>query len=713
MLQAIPTPAASQPLARPMGSAYSVGGLVNVVPLKTLQDQERQKAEQANNAPVLTGLASHVRKCWQDARDAKRDIELRMLRNLRSRRGEYSPDELAKLKEQDAQPIFMMVTSVKCRAAASWLRDVMLGTGTDKPWSARPTPNPELDPTVAQEIHQRVYTDLMEFMMITGQEPPMDALRGVLVDLRDEALEAQRVEAREAMDRLETKMEDQLLEGGWMEALSAFIDDITTFPTAFVKGPVIRNKKRLQWVQGQEGWTMDVAAKLSPEWERVDPFNLYPAPWATSVHDGYLIERHQMTRQDLHDLIGVDGYDEGAIRAVLDEHGRKGLREWLWVDLEKADAEGRDTLRAASSDTIDALQYWGSIQGRQLREWGLSEEEVPDELKEYQCEVWLVGNWVIKASLNYHPLGWRPYYGASFEMIPGSVWGNAVADLVADVQSVCNSSARALVRNMGVASGPQVVYNVDRLPAGEDITEMFPWKVWQVTQDPLGSTAPAVDFFQPSSNAAELMAIFEKFSLLADEYSGIPRYMTGDNTGGTIGRTSSGMAMMMSNAGKAIKQVVSNIDLGVIAPVIQRLHFHNMRYGDDPDLKGDPQLIARGAISLQLKEQAAVRRNEFLQLVLMSPLAQQIVGLPGAAALLREGARSLDMDVDKIVPNERQLQQQQMLMMMQQAAMMGQAQGQPGPQGGKTMSRSGQELDNGAPVADNFSPKRAPAKGAG
>src|SRR5690606_22176682 len=98
----------------------------------------------------------------------------------------------------------------------------------------------------------------------------------------------------------------------------------------------------------------------------------------------------------------------------------------------------------------------------------------------------------------------------------------------------------------------------------------------------------------------------------ADEWSGIPKYLQGENPGGGAGRTASGLSMMMSNAGKSIKQVVSNIDNGVLRPLLERLHFWNMRFGDDPDLKGDVEIHVRGANALVAKESAQVRRNEFL-----------------------------------------------------------------------------------------------------
>jgi hypothetical protein len=248
-----------------------------------------------------------------------------------------------------------------------------------------------------------------------------------------------------------------------------------------------------------------------------------------------------------------------------------------------------------------------------------------------------------------------------------------------------NASARALANNMGIASGPQVEVNTSRLPPGEDITQMYPWKIWQTEYHDFQDSSPAIRFFQPNSNAQELLVVLEKFATLADEYSGIPRYMTGEHVAGA-GRTSSGLAMLINNAAKSLKHVVANIDADVITPMLERLYQHNLRYNADPDMLGDVRVIARGAMSLVSREAAAVRRNEFLQVVLGSPVAQEIVGPLGAAELLRENAKLLDINPDRLVPTreemeQRMAQQQQMQMMMAQMQMEAPALGAPGPGG--------------------------------
>ena len=680
-----------------------MGGVLPAMSAKDLAAEERTKAQAAQAQPMIKSLSTYVRGRWVEARKAKEQtVETRMFKAVRARRGEYDPDVLTKIRETGGSEIYMMLTSNKCRAAASWLRDVMLGSGSDKPWTLRPTPIPTLPPDITEEMRQAAIEQMTKVMTATGQMLPPTQLRKYLNELREEYLYNLQEEAKFKVRQMENKMEDQLIEGGFIKSLDQFLDDLTTFPAAFLKGPIVRRKPVMKWnSSAQGGYQLEVVDDLVLEWERVDPFMIYPSPSSMGIDDGYLIERHKLRQPDLEALIGVDGYDDEAIRMVLDAYGRGGLQEWLIVDSTKAQAEGRSTVAVMqnSEHLIDALQFWGPVSGQMLLDWGLTEAEVPDKTKQYYCEAWLIGEFVIKASLNYHPLGKMPYFKASYEEIPGTFWGNSTYDLIKDCQDMCNSAARALSNNMGIASGPQVVINVDRVPAGDDITNLYPWKIHQVTSDPMGSSAKPIDFFQPSSNVQELLTTYEKFSVLADEYSGIPRYMTGNSPSGGAGRTASGMSMLMSNANKAMKQVVQNIDTSVMTPMLERLYFYNMKYSDDNELKGDVNVVARGAIGIVAKEAAQVRRNEFLAAT-ANPIDMQIMGIEGRATLLREMSRDLDMNPDEIVPPREMLkvaQQVQAMMQQGQPPMMpppGQPQGNP--------TNNQQSLANGAPITDHF-----------
>ena len=682
----------------------SMGGILPAMSAAGVAEQERKASELAQAQPLIKSIAAHVRNCWTEARKAKEQtVEPRMFKAVRARRGEYDPDVLTKIRENGGSEIYMMLTSNKCRAAASWLRDVLLGQGSDKPWTIRPTPTPTLSPDIVEEMRQHAIQQMAQVIQITGQALPPTQLRKFLNELREEYMHNVMEEAKFKVKQMENKMEDQLIEGGFITAFDAFIDDITTFPCAFLKGPIVRRKPTMKWNQNaQAGYQLEIVDDLVLEWERVDPFMIYPSPASTGINDGYLIERHKLRQTDLEEMIGVEGYDDEAIRQVIEAYGRGGLQEWLIVDSTKAQAEGRSTTAVMqnSEHLIDAIQFWGMVSGQMLRDWGLSDTEVPDIAKQYPCEAWLIGPYVIKASLNYHPMGQKPYYKASYEGIPGTFWGNSTYDLIKDCQDMCNSATRALANNMGIASGPQVYINVDRVPQGEDITQMYPWKIHQVTSDPMGSSAAPIGFFQPNSNAQELMAVYEKFSILADEYSGIPRYMTGSSPTGGAGRTASGMSMLMGNANKSMKQVVANIDNSVMTPLLERLYFYNMKYSEDNELKGDVTIVARGSNSIVAKETAQVRRNEFLQAT-ANPIDMQIMGVDGRATLLRETAKQLDVNPDDVVPPREKLRVAQQIAQMMQAGQPPQPMPGPGVPAGSPVQNQ-QMLANGAPITDNF-----------
>ncbi len=689
----------------------NLNGILPVQSLAQLLADRTNAASLRQHTPLIQSMASHVRKCWDAAYRAKmQTVDQRLLRNLRQRRGEYEPEMMADIKAQGGSEIFMMLTSSKCRAASAWLRDTLLGAKDEKPWSIRPTPLPDLPPNLKQvvfeEANQRVITlEQLEGRVISYQEA-----YELIQQVKSQRLVEMREMAKEAAGRMEDAMEDQMLQGEWREVFSSFLDDLVTFPAAIIKGPVLRRRPKMVWKDVGDGtFEPVVTEEVTPTWARVDPFNAYPAPGSTHPNDGFFIERHRLSRQSLTELQGVDGYDDDAIAAVLDEYGRGGLRDWLYIDSAKAQAEGKSISAVMDNieGDIDALQYWGAVQGRALSEWGMEDTDL-DPVKEYHCEVWLIGRWVIKAILNYDPFHRKPYFKASFEEVPGSFWGNAPPDLMRDCQSMCNYAARSIADNMGLASGPQIAINTDRLVPGEDLTEMFPRKIWQMVSDPMGSTAPPINFFQPQSISGELIAIFDKFASRADDDTGIPRYITGDNAGiGGAGRTASGMSMLMGNAGKTIKQVIFNIDTHVLQPAVERLYVHNMMYSDDPDLKGDVSIVAVGAEGLVVKDAAQTRRSEFLQLVLSNERAQNIVGDRGIAALLHEQAKTLDMDADEIVPDEETLLLQQVEQQDQQAQM--QAQGampQEDPQKGGARRRavqpSGQALMTGEPITDTM-----------
>jgi hypothetical protein len=661
-----------------------VAGLtfLRVVGNDELVRQEKEATDRAlqerQNQPLILGLTGYLRQCWDVAEMAKRPIEQIMLTAMRQRNGEYEADKLQQIRGQGGSELYMMITEVKCRAAESWLRDILLDNGSP-PWDLNATPIPDLSPTQSREVQNNFAERVLEIVQTTGQAPAqakMSELKEMISqDYRFEILR----QAQNRADQMKTKIQDQFAQGGWGTAFNDFITDLVTFPAAFVKGPIVRRQRALGWKTSPDGrTTVEPIERLGPEYERVDPFRMYPEPGISTINEGYLFEHHRLSRTSLSDLIGVPGYDEDAIRKVLEiGNGQSWINED--VELQKDEEERKFYSYMRPTTEYDALEFWGKVSGKMLIEWGMTTDDVPDSAREYDANVWIVGNYVIKAVLNYDPLGEKPYAKTSFIKCPGAFWGKGIPEIIEDLQGVCNAAARALVNNMGIASGPQVEVNLERIPANEDITQLSPWKIWQTVNDPVGSSAPAIRFTQPDSRATELMAVYEKFSRLADDHSGIPAYVYGDLNVQGAGRTSSGLSMLMGAAGKGIRQVVMHIDTDVVKPIVERQFVYNMRYDDDESIKGDVQVMAKGAINLAVKETVNVRRIEFLNAT-ANEFDMGIIGVDGRAAILREIAKGLQMPVDDVVPSREKFayNQQQTALAASAAASTQQTQ-QPAP----------------------------------
>lgn len=619
-------------------------------------ERDKRRSEQ-----LESNLSAYVRRKWEIAKRHKQPVEQRMLANLRQIEGRYSSEKEAEITSQGLPLIYMGITAVKCRAAKSWIRDVLMPAG-DKPWTLEPTPVPSLDDQLTQEIQQRVFSDAVAYMQATGEmitPEMMYAKERQVVDKLRQTIEQEAVFKTERMSEL---IEDQLLEGGWHIEFDNAISDVVDFPAGILKAPVIRKKKDIHW-QGAEA---QVVETFAPKVERVDPFNIYPLPGVVNPDDGDMIEYHEWTKDDIYNLIGVSGFDEEKIRAALNDYER-GFTE-----------SGRDFLRSERSrsrgesstvfedETIGGIEFWGSIKGSMLADWGM--DAIEDEDKPYDATVILIGRYVVCARLNPDPLGRKPYNKACFESMPNSFWGKGVPDLIKDCSDICNAAARALVANMGISSGPQVFVDVNSIPPNQDLSTMYPWKIWQLDFSKTGSTSrPPIDFFQPNALTGELLKVFEHFSRLADEYSGIPSYTYGgqEHQAGAAS-TASGLSMLMNAASKAIKAVVKNIDKGIISPSIEKIYVFNMLFAKDENVKGDAQVVARGALQLIAREQTQMRLQELLQST-SNPIDMQIFGMDGRAKLWKHAISGLNIGGDQIIPTDEELAarlqqaQQQML----------------------------------------------------
>jgi hypothetical protein len=613
----------------------------------------QRDAEKEQNSPLVLGLAGHVMKKWQKAKINKWTVEEKLLSAKRQRKGKYNPEDLAQIEKFGGSNIFMMITNVKCRAIESWVKDVMLPSG-EKPWTIDPTPVPDLPMDIEAAIAMQVQEETKQMMMMAGPGAVnLDMIQERMDEIREDIRRDMLQKAVKSTIRMEDDLEDDLVEGHFYEAFADFIKDFATYQTAFMKGPVIRMRNKLQWENDplKPGKKIPVVKKvLTREWERVSAFDMYPGPSSRTLNDGYLCERMRVRPTELMAFRGVPGFKPDAIDLILNQHRMGALKNWLWTDQERANLDDRPNELEDTGDTIEVVVFNGPIQGKLLKEWGMK-GELSDGF-DYEVIAWLVDNFVIMARLNMHPLGNRHYYAASFEVNPDSIWGLAPPELLEDCQRICNAATRAVVNNMAIASGPQVEVHEDRVDPKEDIEDIYPWKVWKTKSDELGQGKQAVYFYQPDTMTAELLAVYDQFFKQAGEQLGVPAYEHGSSNVGGAGKTAHGLSMLMSASSKIMKDAIGNIDKTLMKPIIYELWLNKMQFDEEFNKrnKGDIDIVARASEYLVIAEQLQIRRAEFLAMT-NNPIDLAIVGMAGRAKILKEVLKTLKMP-DEIIPDE-------------------------------------------------------------
>ena len=268
--------------------------------------------------------------------------------------------------------------------------------------------------------------------------------------------------------------------------------------------------------------------------------------------------------------------------------------------------------------------------------------------------VWFSGGKVIKVMLN--PIqGYRvPYHIFPYERSPHQFWGTGVPRMMRDSQTTMNAATRIWIDNLALSSGPMMEVNTGLLAAGEDPTDIHPWRVF-LREGGDGSMA-AVRFYQPVANANGLNQIVELFRRFADETTSLPSYTHGEQTR-SLNKTATGISMLMGAANVALKSTIKNIDDFLLEPMVSALFHFNMEFGTNEKAKRDLKVISRGSTALIQKEVQSQRLLQFLSLV-SNPMDAALVD---RNQLLRDIAQSLDIDPDEVIKSEERLQAEQAL----------------------------------------------------
>ena len=656
----------------------------------------------------LNSIVNFVTQRFKRSEDARLNDEERWLRSYRNYRGIYGPD--VQFTSSEKSKVFVKVTKTKTLAAYGQIVDVLFGNNKF-PLSVEPSVLPD---GVADSVHINVDPNagpaqgaLSEAF---GKEPTrpyligpdtklepgdtrttlmkrLGGMKNKLAPVSDKIIEGDGTTpttvtfhpAMVAAKKMEKKIHDQLNESGASKHLRSMAFEMALLGTGVMKGPFAIDKEYPNW--DEEG-DYDPLIKTVPSTNHVSVWNFYPDPEATSMDDAeYVVERHKMSRNQLRGLRGRPYFMDDSIQLVIDK-GPDYVRKHWEMKMEDDDSHPSDTER------WEVLEFWGFVDTDILEENGIEIPRALRNLAEVNANIWVCNGEIIRCVLNPFKPSRIPYYSVPYEHNPYSFFGVGIAENMDDTQTLMNGFMRMAVDNAVLSGNLLIEIDETNLVPGQDLS-VYPGKVFRRQG---GAPGQAIFGTKFPNVAAENMQLFDKARVLADESTGFPSFAHGQTGVSGVGRTASGISMLMSAANGSIRSVVKNVDDYLLAPIGRAFFAFNMQFDFDESIKGDLEVMANGTESLMANEVRSQRLMQFLGVVqnpALAPFAKMDY-------IIREIAKSMDLDPNKVTNSMQDAAiQAEILKGFQQPAPPPEAAGGPAPVG-----QEGPAVPAGANPAD-------------
>ena len=453
-----------------------------------------------------------------------------------------------------------------------------------------------------------------------------------------------------AAKQMEKKIMDQLEESNASKHLRSTAFEMALFGTGIMKGPFAVDKEYPNW--DKEG-DYDPIVKTVPQVSHVSVWDFFPDPDATNMDEAqYVIERHKLSRTQLRNLKKRPFFRDTVIDNVIQMGEAYVQKDW-----EHDLADYNDEYRI---DRFEVIEYWGTVDRDTLEQ---NEIDIPKELNEFdelQVNIWVCQDNLIRAVLNPFTPARIPYVSAPYELNPYSFFGVGIAENMDDTQTLMNGFMRMAVDNAVLSGNLLIEVDETNLVPGQDLS-VYPGKVFRRQGGAPGQAIFGTKFPNVSN---ENMQLFDKARQLADESTGLPSFAHGQTGVAGTGRTASGISMLMNAASISIKSVIKNVDDYLLRPLGESLFSFNMQFDFNPDIRGDLEVKARGTESLMANEVRSQRLMQFMGTASNPALAP----FAKFQYIIREIAKSMDLDPDKVTNNmeEAALQAKLMQSMQQQ-----------------------------------------------
>ena len=660
-----------------------------------LEDTEQSSIDDYKTNNIIPYIEGRYKR----AEDYRQQDEERWLDSYRNYRGIYGPD--VQFTEAEKSRVFIKVTKTKTLAAYQQLESIMFANNKF-PLTVDPTELPEgvvadvhFDPKEPDQIKEsQVDEEVTPYgFKGDGKELPRGAtsktLGEMLGPLTDKLKDIDGLKsgtgmtptavtfspAMVAAKKMQKKIQDQLEESNASKHLRNTAFEMALFGTGVMKGPFAIDKEYPKW---DEKGNYDPIIKTVPQVSHVSVWNFYPDPDANNMDEAqYVIERHKMSRSQLRQLKRRPFFRNNVIddAIALGENYNKES----WED------DLSDYAPEYGVERFEVLEYWGTVDVSMLEEQAVDIPPELSEVDELQANVWICNGKLLRMVINPFKPARIPYHAAPYELNPYSFFGVGIAENMSDTQTLMNGFMRMAVDNAVLSGNLLIEIDETNLVPGQDLT-LYPGKVFRRQG---GAPGQAIFGTKFPNVSGENLQLFDKARVLADESTGFPSFAHGQTGVTGVGRTASGISMLMGAAQGSIKSVVKNIDDYLLRPLGEGLFRFNMQFDFDPSIKGDLEVKARGTESLMANEVRSQRLTQFMQIAAQPSLAP-FTKFP---YIIREIAKSLELDPDKVTNNmdEAAIQAEIMKGFQQElpAPEDGQPQADPSGAGGATIGTGG------------------------
>ena len=644
------------PIDQPQSlSSSGNSGLSDAVPLLALSDSTTPSDDSLKYSP----LVAWVKDRFNRSELRRQQDEYRWLDAYRNFRGIYSPD--VKFTDTEKSRVFLKITKTKVLAAYSQLVDVLFaGNSFPIGVEAPRVPDGELPDSVSFDPKAPKDTTPPDPSVVVRPEllgPFRKLIEGRVDPSKMKAQpgltpsSATWEPAKEAARKMQKKILDQIDESDGSTHLRHVAFEMALLGHAVLKGPFSHQIEESFW--GQDG-TYTPKQKTSPKIEAVSVWNFYPDADALNMQQcSYTVERHKYSRSMLRGLKKRPYFRSEAIDACIKDGPNYVPKFWESVI--------EDQKNVVSNESFEVLEYWGVIDKEAVEFEAIDIPEKYKDADELQVNMWICGDHVLRLVVNPFTPSRLPYNATPYEINPYSFFGVGVAENMFDTQFLMNGFMRMAVDNAALSGNVLIEIDETNLVPGQDMT-VYPGKIFRRQGGAPGQSIFGTKFPNVSN---DLLSLYDKARQLTDEATSMPSYAHGDTSVTGVGRTASGMSMLMGAADKSIKSIVRNIDDYILQPLGESMYNFNMQFDFDPELAGNMYVIARGTESLMRNEVRSQKLLQFYQVVSTNPLAAPFAKID---YILRELAVSLDLDEEKIINDPREAIIQASIMAQMQAA---------------------------------------------